>query len=374
MTYTSTNRHSFKAAAAIVAVVLALGLLEAIQAYVGSQMRGDPYTLWFAVFHTMPGWLILLSLVPGVLFMAKRFDLGVRIQPLTLVAHMAAALAFAMIHLGGMGLVSGLRNQTWAAAEATFARLVSFYFALDLVTYWAIVGMYYAWHYYKRYRDREVVAARLQASLTEARLEALKSQLNPHFLFNTLNSISAMALKGKQEEVVETLGKLSELLRISFDDSIPQEIPLAQEMEFLRGYMEIQEIRFGDRLTIAIDIATEAEGALVPCMITQPLLENALDHGIASQRGPGQVWISARRSNGRLELEVRDSGPGFSNRKEDLDGIGLANTAARLQQLYGQDYAFAWGDTPGERGGSVKISIPFRTDSPTNPEHTPASG
>lgn len=167
-------------------------------------------------------------------------------------------------------------------------------------------------------------------------------------------------MKGERDAVVDILARVSELLRFSLDDTRPQEIPLADELNFLDGYLDIQEIRFADRLTIHRDIAADALQAAVPSMILQPIVENAIKHGIAEQCGDGYMAIRATRENGTLRLQVSDSGPGFqvaaSSRSK---GIGLANTEARLRQLYGAAHRIEYGHT-ADGGASVIISIPFR--------------
>jgi sensor histidine kinase YesM len=205
--------------------------------------------------------------------------------------------------------------------------------------------MYLALHY-----------SNLRTSLAEARLAALRAQLNPHFLFNTLNAISTLALKGDHAAVTETLGRLSGLLRAALDEHT-EEISLAREVDFLDDYVAIQQIRFADRLSMQQSIASDTLSGLVPTMILQPIVENAIEHGVNAQRGVGRVKVSAVRDNGMLVIEVRDSGPGF---RPDAahDGIGLANTRARLEQLYGPDYRFEYGSVP-EGGASVRIAIPF---------------
>lgn len=234
----------------------------------------------------------------------------------------------------------------------------------------------------------------------DARLRALRAQLNPHFLFNTLNAISVLALKGEQESVVHTLSRLSDLLRLSLDEGLGQEVPLSKDLEIMDMYLDIQRVRFADRLTVRREIDDEVLDALVPSMIMQPLVENAVVHGISMRPGPGLVELRASRHDGRVRLEVRDSGPGFQGasaasaareidahagrdagatgrdagatgpagdrtdadprrRRSSGNGIGLANTRARLEQLYGGNFTFECQDASAG-GATVILSIPYR--------------
>ena len=225
--------------------------------------------------------------------------------------------------------------------------LLGFRFVNELLYYFAIVAAGYARVYF-------VGAARLQAQLAEARLDALRMQLNPHFLFNTLNAISAM-VERDPAGVRKMIARLSELLRRTIDSRAADEVPLRQEMELLNRYIEIMEIRFQGRLRAVRDVAEDALDALVPNLILQPIVENALEHGASRAAGEGVVRISARRDGDRLAIAVRDNGPGVGVRRE---GVGLGNTRARLAQLYGADAGVTL--TTAEEGGAVaEIALPF---------------
>ena len=222
--------------------------------------------------------------------------------------------------------------------------------------YWGIVGGYYAIDYARELRRRELSATQLQASLTEARLRALRAQVNPHFLFNTLNAISVLAMKGDGQRVTQTLALLSDLLRLTIDGGLPQSVPLSHELELTDLYLEIQRVRFPDRLMVDRDIATDALDALVPSLLLQPIVENAVVHGIAQDVEAGRITLSARRDGGDLRLQVCDTGPGFPSGSL-REGIGLANTRERLAQLYGGDQQVTWWN--GEAGACVEITIPY---------------
>jgi two-component system LytT family sensor kinase len=228
------------------------------------------------------------------------------------------------------------------------------------LTYWTSVGAFYAFHYYQKARQQELTAVQLQASLTEARLQMLRCQLNPHFLFNTLNAMSVLVLKGEQETVMEMLVRLSDLLRMTLDETRPQKVPLEEELTLVDRYLAIQAVRFENRLTIERHVAPETAAALVPSMILQPVLENAIEHGVAAECGPSWIAIQTSRENGRLRLEVSDSGPGFHSAlpARSGQGIGLVNTRARLEQLYGANQRIEYGRS-ASGGAAVTIVIPF---------------
>jgi signal transduction histidine kinase len=200
----------------------------------------------------------------------------------------------------------------------------------------------------------------LEARLARAQLQSLRLQLHPHFLFNTLNTINALI--GTDRQAAErVISGLSELLRMSLSSASEQEVTLAKELELLAHYIEIQQIRFQDRLTVSFRIDPEARYALVPNLMLQPLVENAIRHGIAPRAAPGHVVVTAVRRGDRLELSVVDDGVGENPRVEHRDGVGLGNTRARLLSLYGSDHRFeASGGMSG--GFAVRIEMPYRTD------------
>jgi LytS/YehU family sensor histidine kinase len=217
-------------------------------------------------------------------------------------------------------------------------------------------------------------AARLAAQLKEAELQALRMQLHPHFLFNALHSVTALVLKNENKEAVRMINRLSELLRFAIRDNETHWVPLKQEVQFLDRYLEIEQIRFRDRLTVSMSIETETLNAEIPNFILQPLVENAIRHGIAMQSSAGTVTLTAIRKNGALYLEVRDDGPGLPVNWKQLgkDGVGLRNTRARLEQLYGSEYVFDLSNGK-ERGAVAALTIPFRMANQEPAEGEPQS-
>ena len=235
--------------------------------------------------------------------------------------------------------------------------------ALDVLVYWSLVGLCQAITNFRSSQEREQRAAELEARFTSAKLQALRTQINPHFLFNTLNSIAALVYVNPRA-ADEMLGDLSELLRRSLDSLEEQEIPLGRELDFIGAYVGIEQKRFGERLRVEQSVPDELRQALVPALILQPLVENAIRHGIEPRRGPGLVSIEARQEDNHLHLIVRDDGrglPGADWTSPAGRGIGLANTQARLQGLYGRDQKFAFGRAE-PRGCRVDIHLPLHLE------------
>jgi LytS/YehU family sensor histidine kinase len=222
------------------------------------------------------------------------------------------------------------------------------------------LSIYEAVRYYRKYRERELTTSKLEARLAQSRLQVLKGQLQPHFLFNTLNAISELIYRDR-EAAEQMIGNLSDLLRMSFEKLEVQEIPLKQELEFLKKYLEIEQMRFHDRLLVEMNISPDTLDACVPNMILQPLVENAIKHGIAPRSEGGKIEIAAQLVNDKLELSVADNGIGVPlNDIENIsEGVGLSNTRRRLKHLYGNGHEFNL--TPIEMSGfQVNLTIPFK--------------
>lgn len=240
---------------------------------------------------------------------------------------------------------------------ADFVNLFAKSFHLNLWIYWVILAVSHAFEYSRKLGEREVKTAELERSLTQAKLRALQSQLNPHFLFNTLHTISAL-MHIDVEKADRMVAKLSDLLRYALDNTDEHVIPLRDEIAFLKRYLEIEQTRFGDRLTVTMDIPDEILDVRVPNLILQPIVENAIRHGIEPHAKPGKIHLSARCYNGELLLNVRDNGAGIraDNKRE---GIGTSNTRLRLQQLYGPNQSFTLQNLP-EGGLLATITLPLR--------------
>ncbi|MEW6306547.1 MAG: histidine kinase, partial [Verrucomicrobiota bacterium] len=229
--------------------------------------------------------------------------------------------------------------------------------------YWAIVCVTWVVGYYRTLRERERRTLELEARLTEANLQTLKTQLQPHFLFNTLNAIASLVRK-KPDVAEDMIASLSDFLRMNLE-STQHEMPLRRELEFLDHYLEIQQTRFGERLRIGKEIDPAALDVAVPALILQPLVENSVQHGIEPREAGGRILLRAARRGSSLRLEVRDNGDGFQGRQLAAlrEGVGLSNTKARLQELYGDGHRFQI--RPNADGGlTVLIEIPWRESVP----------
>ena len=348
--------------------------------------RGDPILWDRAVYAEMLYWYIWALLTPFILWYARCYRIERFQWWRGLLAHLLLSLVVAPFQefiwrlnlfswiLDHQPVVQVIERVLQWKGPLVVGSLTGFY------KYWMIVAIYYAFDYYRKYRQRErealdfkLRATQLEAQLTSAQLDALKMQLHPHFLFNTLNAISVLMRAGETQTADQMLLRLSDLLRVTLENVGAQEVSLKQELDFLKRYLDIEQIRFQDRLTVQLDIDPDTLDVQVPNLILQPLVENAVRHGIASRLAPGHIIIRSQRADGMLTLEVRDDGPGLSEEAlaELKEGVGLSNTRARLMQHYGTAHRFELGKAI-EGGLRVALAIPIRTD-PTDPTTTPTS-
>jgi two-component system LytT family sensor kinase len=230
-----------------------------------------------------------------------------------------------------------------------------------LLLYTQVLAIGHGMHYYREYTARDLSASRLEGQLAQAQLQILRMQLHPHFLFNTLNTISALIHKDVRA-ADRMLALLGDLLRDSFEKLGAQEVALKQELDFLDRYLEIEQTRFQDRLVVDKEIAPETLDAMVPNLILQPLVENAIRHGIARRAGAGRIELCSWRDNGMLAVRIRDDGPGLptGTTPSTRGGVGLSNSQARLEQLYGPNHRFELSNRP-EGGFEVILGFPFRS-------------
>ena len=301
-------------------------------------------------------WYVWAALSLPILAVAKRIPLN---SVHTVLIHLPLSLAFSLLQVAIHSFIDQiLIHGAWTADAfgGAFGAFFARTFHFGLLVYWLIVVTRTA---IVRYKDQQLAAVRLEAQLVNSQLQALRMQLQPHFLFNTLNTVAS--LMHQDVDLAErVLLKLSELLRITLAAGGQQVIPLRQEMDFIRKYLDIEKERFGDSLQVQFMIEPETLDAPVPVFLLQPLVENSIHHGIAKKRGGGKLEIHALRRNGRIRIEVRDDGVGLP--PEIHEGIGLSNTRLRLQQLYGDRFEFQL--QPIETSGvEVVVTLPMEPES-----------
>ena len=342
----------------------------ASQALFITSYREKPLVWWRVLTWDLVFCYLWFLLTPVVLRLSRRFSFerGQIIKSLS--SHFVAGILLSLSHLLIYTLLDpilprfaepDLVPRTFFFEKYKF--FVIGYLHLCLISYCGVLTINYLVRYYRAYQERALRASQLEASLAVAKLETLKSQLHPHFLFNTLNAIVILVRKNRNREAEDMLTGLSELLRHSLENIGVQEVSLRHEIEFLQIYLEIEQVRFKDRLKVRLEIEPETLDAWVPNLILQPLVENAIRHGIGKQPNAGLVAITAERQNGTLTMQVRDDGPGLpkdwlASGESEL-GIGIANTRARLRQLYGDAQTLDIRNAEG--GGAVAVlKIPFR--------------
>jgi signal transduction histidine kinase len=335
----------------------AVGLFFAIQAYYNPSIQ--PPLRWSQALAVNLIFYYLWALsTPIVIGMARRFRFDNARWWVSLVAHLIVSsivTAIEIVIAETLLTLLGMRGAVPVWENIRFSFIVNFQSSLP--TYWLMLFVFLAFDYYVKYRDREVRAAQLAAQLSRAQLQALKMQLKPHFLFNTLNSISSL-MYSDVEAADAMLARLSEFLRLTLDRELDQEVTLGEELEFVRRYLEIEKVRFDERLHVDVDVESGIEHARVPTLALQPLIENAIHHGIAARPEGGSIAIRARRDEAMLHISITDDGVGTAGTDGVHERVGLANTRARLDHLYGDEHRFTFGASPNG-GFVVDIVIPL---------------
>lgn len=321
------------------------------------QARNIPFYVLFARQWAIWGLWIPITLV--VLYAGKRLQLTA--SPLQNWAlHVLICLALAFIHLLIAGLLRlYLYPQHTVINEPWLQRMVRMYLLIDIIIYWGILGIGYAMEYYRLYQAREVQTAELKAELAQARMQALTMQLQPHFLFNALNSVVALVRKQENPAAVKMLVRLSDLLRYVLEKTSDDLVPLSQEIHFIEQYLAIEQVRFYDRLQIEYAIEPDTLEIEIPNLLLQPLVENAIKHGISGSITGGCIQIRAWKTPSHLHIVIRDNGLGLPADAATIEeGIGLHNTRSRLHHVYGEGADFHL--TPCSDGGAcATIRIAF---------------
>lgn len=341
--------------------------------------RGYPMSFASVLASELSQVLTYAPLTPFVLALAMRFPIQRGNWIRRSLLHLLFAVAFSIAHVILRGLtpyaawnpklgtyVSAVWNSQAHVFEIKWEIFKTLFFSnvVDDITgtYVPIVLVAHALSYYRSFRDRELHSAKLEVQLAKSNLQVLKSHLQPHFLFNTMHSISSLMLTDVKA-ADKMMSRLSDLLRMSFESSGVQISSLSKELEFVAGYLEIEKIRFGDRLNVVLDIPAETLDAQVPSFLLQPLVENAIRHGVSRLSSGGNVWIIASQDGRYLYLRVRDNGPGLVKIPADPSrtGLGLSTTRERLVTLYGTEQSFQILDAPNG-GVEVTVRIPFRIE------------
>jgi len=351
----------------------ALVLVLSVQDYYLGRSEGSHPNFWRILLPGLVSFWIYAALTPPVLWLCWNYPIQRKRFFSRLSLHFAASLLFTIIHVTlRILLYPRMGAKVIAVTQPAVWKTMFLYFAFDNIvnTYAMIAFLGHMMLSYHELRARELRSAQLEGKLAKAQLSMLKMQLQPHFLFNTLNAVSALT-RDHPEAAEDMLVRLSDLLRRTLDNDAEQEVPLRAELEFLGQYLEIEQVRFADRLKVHLEPAAETLDALVPNMFLQPLVENALRHGIGRKAQGGSLEMRSWRDADDLMVSVRDTGPGFPSGGEAFvaEGIGLSNTRSRLQHLHPGKHNISFTNAP-EGGALVTLRIPFRTqvaaDSPAD--------
>jgi len=310
----------------------------------------------------------LWAILSPLLFRFSR-HFPIEFRPLNLrnlLLHFPALISFAgihqAIHLAVLWSITPRLRRQFPALIDCYRAYFGFGFYIDLIIASLIVIAVHALLYYQNFRASELAQSSLKTQLVQAQLRALKMQLHPHFLFNTLHSISSLVLEDPTK-ANSMIARLGDFLRLTLENSDQQLVSLKEETEFLRCYLEIEQVRFGDRLTLEFELEPQTLSAQVPHLILQPVVENAIQHAIAPRATRGHINIEAKRLNSLLRLEVRDNGPGITLNGDLLrtEGVGLSNVRARLHQIYGSNFRFELMNAR-DGGLAIVMEIPFQRE------------
>ncbi|HEX4682701.1 MAG TPA: histidine kinase [Gemmatimonadaceae bacterium] len=338
------------------AVATIVAILYSVERYFYARIVGEPVSL----VRIVPGELVFTYgwalLAPVVMVLARRYPVWGRQRGRNWFVQVAGLVGFVFVHIALFTMSTIVLSPAATSADVAviFSRALVSWTVLDAVMYCMFVAVHHAIVYYRVSKDRALRASQLEARLAQAQLQMLRMQLQPHFLFNTLHSISALMHKDVRR-ADSMVAALSDLLRMSLQNIGAQEVALQSELEFLQRYVEIMRLRFGNRLQVSVEVDPETRDARVPNLFLQPLVENSFRHGFGDL-GQGSIAITVRRDGDMLRCDVVDDGRGL--RAGHKEGVGLASTRQRLAHLYGERHTFALRGAPGE-GVHVTMAIPF---------------
>jgi signal transduction histidine kinase len=348
------RRHFIGFSVVIFSVTFALALLTANECvsvfHLPSVLYGVVLWCWWGV------------IASSIWTLGRRSASLLRFSPQVLGLHLLTGSALAAIHLLLLGSLHFNSAQKWhslnSAFTLSFERLTVNRFGFDLIIYGFIVGAIAVVRLQLLAQRAAIRSLELERQLSASQLRALQSQLEPHFLFNTLNAITSLVGLGRREQAMQTLGHLNDILHTTLRRSAPEKVPLSQELEIINHYLAIEKVRFSDRLHVFNSVDPEALDGLVPCFLLQPLVENAIRHGIANCEDCGIIKTSAVRDGAKLIIQVSDNGPGINGSPQPGHGIGLRNTSARLSHFYAERSSFCI-DSPPSGGFIVSMTIPY---------------
>ncbi len=336
------------------AIWTTLALLSVAERALWRMSRGLPMEWAQSSLYTIADWYACGIFIPLLVVATKRWPIDRRHMATRLTLHLGLILG---VSLAKIMLFQQIRPFLPGANESALMEMLAGGTIGEMIAFGSVAGVLHAAEFYHRYREREALSLQLQARLSDAQLRALRAQLNPHFLFNTLNAATAL-LHRDPDAADAMLTRLGELLRLTLRADPGHETTLHEEVELLERYLTIMRIRFADRVTVRSDVDDELSNVLVPSFILQPIVENAFEHGIGRLQRPGTIDISAHASGEALVLTISDDGPG-PDAATDRAGVGLANTRQRLSELYGS--AGELHLTPRLGGGtSVEVRVPLR--------------
>jgi signal transduction histidine kinase len=376
----AASGERWKMAGWVLAAWTLVGLFRAVDRYFSDpfQLHRLEFGLWEALAQSLLASTIWAIFTPPVVWLARRCVPTRSDWIVPIASLLSSGVLFAVAHCAAYQLMYPLLMGfplVVSTQLAALPQMLRFLLPTHFVTFAAIVGATWALSYSRLSRERELRASQVKTRLASARLEALKMQLHPHFLFNTLNSILPLVFRDR-DAATRTVLRLSDLLRLSLQNEGQDLIPLRKELELLQVYLEIQQTRFQDRLTVRLNVEPGIADALVPNLILQPLVENAIKHGIAARPGSGRVEVHAHRDAERLYLRVRDDGPGpagASATRPGEGGVGLRNTRDRLELLYPGRHEFEFRGAP-ERGCEVALAFPLSMAPPSRVAATSPRG
>jgi sensor histidine kinase YesM len=369
--------HPVVIVGALVAGATLLGLIESSQVQYDRAVRGDPITWSHALVHGLPRWYAWALMAPAVVLLARRIQRLRLGRVLTITTHVIVGATATVLQVAMFSVMSNVLHGG-ADPVGHFRPALLKYIGLtvfgNVITYALLVAGWYAFQLHRSYREREREAGRLEiqtselkALLAEAQLQRLQAQLEPHFLFNSLHTLSSIMLQGDTTGAIRMTRRLSELLRRALRAGEKAEHSLKEELELVREYLAIQQLRFQDRLDVRLVVDSRVSDALVPALVLQPLVENAVRHGIEGDPDARLIEVRVEYDDAqldRLRITVHNEGPPVATAGRTGAGVGMHNTRERIRAMYGHDARLEIADAPGG-GVTVRLLIPCRFASAT---------